>query len=253
LWTSQGRSEQSRRRAAAAGLTDAGSLGELIAQSDIILSVCPPHAAKEVACAVVALSFGGIYVDANAVSPATARSIARLVEDKGATFVDGGIIGLPPAQRGSTRLYLSGGEAKRVAALFDGSPLEAIVLEAPVGAASALKLAFASWTKGTAALLLAIRSLACAEGVNEALVAEWQRSMPELPRRSEETVKSHVYKAWRFVGEMGEMADAYRDAGLPEGFFLSAQEIYLRLAKYKDTTRPPSLAEVADVIRKAKA
>src|SRR5262245_44549316 len=97
-WASAGRGPQTAARAEAAGLTDVGSVGELARQADVILSICPPHAALDVA--VAARGFRGLYVDANAVSPATARKIASVVSDAGATYVDGGIIGLPPRGRG---------------------------------------------------------------------------------------------------------------------------------------------------------
>src|SRR2546425_5130966 len=136
LWASEGRSAPSRARAAADGLEDVGALGALVARSAVILSVCPPHAAADVARAVAALRFSGIYVDANAIAPATARNVGAIVERAGATFVDGGIVGPPPRTRGTTRLYLSGREAKRAGALFAETPLETITLDGPPGAAA---------------------------------------------------------------------------------------------------------------------
>jgi 3-hydroxyisobutyrate dehydrogenase-like beta-hydroxyacid dehydrogenase len=249
LWASEGRSAPSRARAAADGLEDAGTLGALVARSAVILSVCPPHAAADVARAVAAQRFSGIYVDANAIAPATARNVGAIVERAGASFVDGGIVGPPPRARGTTRLYLSGREAKRVGALLAESPLEAIALDGPPGAASALKMAYAAWTKGTSALLMAIRAMASAEGVDEALLREWQRSQPDLPARSETAVKSSARKAWRFVGEMEEMAATFAGAGLPDGFQRAAVDIYRRLAGYKDAATPPSVAEVSRTLR----
>src|SRR5215467_12153702 len=123
IWASAGRSPQTAARAATAGLRDAGTVSEVARQSEVILSICPPHAALDVA--VAAQGFRGLYVDANAVSPATARKIASVVSDGGATYVDGGIIGPPPRERGSTRLYLSGPQAAAAARLFDGTALDA--------------------------------------------------------------------------------------------------------------------------------
>ena len=253
LWVSEGRSSESRERAEGAGLEDAGTLAVLVSQSDVILSVCPPHAAADLARAVAACRFSGVYVDANAVSPATAREIGQIVGRSGATFVDGGIVGSPPRTRGSTRLYLSGSSAATVASLFKRSPLEAIVLEGPVGAASALKMAYASYTKGVSALLMAIRTLAISEGIDDALLGEWKRSHPELPARSESAVRGSAHKAWRFAGEMEEIAATFAGAGLPDGFHRAAAEIYTRLAGYKDTPEAPSVAEVADMLRKREA
>jgi 3-hydroxyisobutyrate dehydrogenase-like beta-hydroxyacid dehydrogenase len=244
LWVSEGRSPATRERAAGAGLEDAGSLGALVAASDVILSVCPPHAALDQAREVAARRFTGLFVDANAVAPATAREIGAIVEGAGATFVDGGIIGPPPRAAGSTRLYLSGREAKRAVALFESSALEAIAVNDSPGAASALKMAYAAYTKGSSALLMAIRALASCEGVDEALLAEWRRSQPELPKRSESAARDNARKAWRFVGEMEEIAATFEAAGLPGGFHEAAAEIYRRLAPYKDAATPPSMAEV---------
>src|SRR5262245_20077074 len=111
LWTSQGRSASTRARAAADGLEDGGTLEQLVKASDVILTVCPPEAAADVARTVSALGFSGLYVDANAVAPSTAREIGAIVEKTGATYVDGGIIGPPARSPGGTRLYLSGQEA----------------------------------------------------------------------------------------------------------------------------------------------
>ncbi len=244
LWASEGRSAGSRQRAAAAGLEDAGTVAALVAASDVVLSVCPPHAALAQAREVARLRFGGLYVDANAVAPATGREIGAVVEAAGAAFVDGGLIGPPPRNPGSTRLYLSGREAKRAAALFDGSALEAIAIGDAPGAASALKMAYAAYTKGSSALLMAIRALAASEGVDDALLAEWRRSQPDLPKRSEAAARDNARKAWRFVGEMEEIAATFEAAGLPGGFHQAAAVIYARLADYKDVATPPSMADL---------
>jgi len=254
LWASEGRSAGSRERAAAAGLEDARTVGAVVAASDVIVSVCPPHAAIEVARDVAGRRFAGLFVDANAVAPGTAREIGAIVETGGATFVDGGLIGPPPRNAGSTRLYLSGREGKRAAALFESSALEAIAIGDGPGAASALKMTYAAYTKGSSALLMAIRALAASEGVDDALLAEWRRSQPDLPKRSEAAARDNARKAWRFVGEMEEIAAAFAAAGLPGGFHEAAAEIYARLADYKDAATPPSMADlVAPLTRRPKA
>ena len=124
--------------------------------------------------------FLGIYLDANAVSAETARTIGG----RFGRFVDGGIIGPPPHEPGTTRLYLSGVEAERLVPLFAGTTIDARVVSDEPGAASALKMSYAGWTKGSAALFLAVRALAQAEGVEEKLLEEWQMSMPHLPAQS---------------------------------------------------------------------
>jgi hypothetical protein len=199
LWASDGRSDATRARATR--FEDARTLEELAARAEVIVSVVPPHVALDVARAVP--RFGGIYVDANAIAPATARAIEH------SRFVDGGIIGGPP----EPHLYLSGEEAATVQALFDDSPITARV----VPDASALKCAFAGWTKGSTALKLAVREFARRSGVEEALAAELDLDVNE---------ESVARKAWRFVGEMEEIASAYADEELPPGFHEAAAEMY---------------------------
>ena len=216
LWASEGRSEATAARADAACLTDARTVAELARRSDVVLSVCPPHAAAEVAEAV------GVFVDANAISPATTRRIAATF----ARFVDGGIVGGPPSESYGPRLYLSGADADAAAELFAGTPVTARVLSDGVGDASALKMAYASWTKGTAALLLAIREVARSEGVEEALLAEWRQSIPELEARLASAERSAAAKGWRWVAEMEEIAATFEAAGAPAGFHQAAADVF---------------------------
>jgi 3-hydroxyisobutyrate dehydrogenase-like beta-hydroxyacid dehydrogenase len=215
VWASEDRSEETRARADAADLEDVGSVAE-VARSDVVFSICPPHAAVEVARSLE--GFGGVYVDANAVSPATAARVAEVVGE----LVDGGIVGAPPSEPGTTRLYLSGAQAESIAELFRGSTLDARV----VSNASAVKMAYAAWTKGTAAMLLAIRELARREGVEEALLEEWDLSQPELRARYERALRSAEVKGWRWVGEMEEIAASFEADGLPGGFHRAAAEVY---------------------------
>lgn len=237
LWASHGRSPATAHRAAGAGLTDAGAITDVVRQAGIIVSVCPPHAALGVARSVA--GFRGIYADANAIAPQTARQVANIVTDLGASFVDGGIIGAPPRPQASTRLYLSGQRAAEVAALFTGTAVDARVIGDEPGAASALKMAYAAWTKGTAALLLAARALARAEGTERALLHEWAQSQPGLAERSLSAAESAVTKGWRWVGEMDEIAAAMVAHGLPEGFHRAAAEVFRRSPRLAPGTQAP--------------
>ena len=223
VWASEGRSAETRKRAEAAGLEDVGSAAK-VGRSDVVLSICPPHAALEVARSLGSLN--GLYVDANAVSPDTARKVAGVVRAGGGEPVDGGIVGSPPIEAGTTRLYISGPRARTVLELFAGSILDARVVSDEIGAASAVKMAYAAWTKGTAALLLAIRELARAEGIEPALLEEWGLSLPGLLERSERAARSADAKGWRWVGEMEEIASTFEAAGLPGGFHRAAAEVY---------------------------
>jgi len=209
IWVPEGRSAATAERARDLVADDPLS-------ADVILSICPPHAAREVARSVQ--TFTGIYVDANAVSPATSREIRALVP--GADFVDGGIIGPPPTIEGSTRLYLSGDRASDVAALFADTILDARV----VSDASALKMAYAAWTKGSAALIIAAHRLAETLGVDAELDEEWRSA--DLTARHAAALRAAEEKGWRWVGEMEEIARTFADAGLPEGFHRAAAEVF---------------------------
>jgi 3-hydroxyisobutyrate dehydrogenase-like beta-hydroxyacid dehydrogenase len=224
LWLADGRSAATRERAAGAGLRDAGTVDALCEGSDLVLSVCPPHAALDVARAIA--GYDGVFVDANAIAPATVDAVRAVVEGGGGRFVDGGIIGPPPQRDGTTRLYLSGADAALVAGAFDRTCVEAPVLGPEPGTASALKMAYAAWTKGTAAMLLAIRATARAGGVEDALLAEWERSQPDVPSRLAAAQDAAARKGWRWVGEMEEIAATLAAAGQPEGFHRAAAEVF---------------------------
>jgi 3-hydroxyisobutyrate dehydrogenase-like beta-hydroxyacid dehydrogenase len=243
VWASAGRGAATRRRAESCGLEEVDTLARAVQAADIAFSVCPPHAAMDLARAVAACGFSGVYVDANAISAETTRAVGRVVEAAGANYVDAGIIGPPPVPGANVRLYVCGSRAAEIASLFEGCIMRAIALEGPVGAASALKVCYAAWNKGATALLAGIRALAEQEGVDAALLAEWKISMPDIPKRSE-TVTVSARKAWRWIAEMEEIAASFEAAGLPAGFHLAAADIYRRLAGFKDAATPPSLAEV---------
>jgi 3-hydroxyisobutyrate dehydrogenase-like beta-hydroxyacid dehydrogenase len=218
-WASEGRSDATRARAA--GFIDLGNLDRLRDACDVVLSICPPHAAVEVATALAGLE--GVYVDANAVSPDTAARIGSIVGDR---FVDGAIIGPPPRTAGTTRLYLSGAGAPEVAALFARSDLDARI----VPDASALKMTYAAWTKGTTALLVAIRSAARSLGVEDELLTEWALSLPGLPTRSQQAARTGAERGWRWAYELEEVGRTFAAAGQPDGFGAAAAAVYRRLA-----------------------
>lgn len=232
IWAGSGRSSASKKRADEAGLTDVGSIADLCGTADIVVSICPPSAAIEVAESVADHGFDGTYIDANAISPATATNIGSIV----GRFVDGGVIGPPARSEGTTRMYLAGPGASDLAEFWASSPLDVRALSesADNAPASALKMAYAGWTKGQSALLLAINALASSSGVLEALRNEWDISQPGLGTRSEAVASGVSQKAWRFSGEMAEIAETMAAAGLPDGFHLAAEALYGRMADFKD-------------------
>lgn len=244
-WVSHCRSDETRQRAAAAELTLTETLDGALAHVDNVVSVCPPGAAVDVARSVRDRGFSGVYVDANAVSPATSRRIGAIA---GEGFVDGGIIGPPARRPGATRLYLSGDLASRVAAWFEGTLVDARVVEC---SASALKMCYAAYTKGSSALILAIRALAASQGVENALLSEWNISQPGLVARSDSAARGTSPKAWRFEGEMREIAATFGDAGLPSGFHEAASDIYRGMRELK-TVKDADIERVVEVLLASK-
>jgi 3-hydroxyisobutyrate dehydrogenase-like beta-hydroxyacid dehydrogenase len=214
LWASEGRSEATAERAA--GFTDVGSVAELVHASDIVLSICPPAAAEEVARQVFDAGFDGIFVEANAISPARMRRIAELAP----RVVDGSIIAAT-----GINLYLAGPDAGEAAALFPDGEVKAIVLPAEVGAASALKMAFGGWNKIGIALTWQARSLARGYGVEEWLDEEG------VPADRLERVAD---RAWRWAPEMEEIAEACEELQLPDGIPRGAAEFYRAVSERPD-------------------
>lgn len=249
-WASEGRTTETRCRAEAAGLQDAGSLARLCETCSAVVSVCPPEFAEEIARAVAGCSFRGLYLDANAIAPERARRIGRLLEESGATFVDGCVIGMPTQRRGETWLYVSGEHAEKIRPLFSSGPLEIEVLGDEIGQASALKMCFAAHSKGTAALLAAVMATSEVLGVRAALERQWSRSGPNVARAAA-SVKQAAPKAWRFVGEMREIADTFQSAGVPKGFAAAAEQVYERLAGFKGS-QEAGLEEVLRALTRGK-
>ena len=243
-WASNGRSPQTHERANSIHLRDLHSVMKMCDVCSVIISVCPPHAAEEVANEVIGSRFKGVYVDANAISPPRARHIDGLMSDAGVEFVDGGIIGGPAWKPKRTWLYLSGTAAHKVASYFSAGPLEISVIGMSPGKASALKMCYAAYTKGRTALLSAILAVAEAQGVREELANQWSRGGSDFAEQTNQRVRGVTAKAWRFVGEMEEIAATFERSGMPRGFHDAAAEVYRRIADFKDASDVPSLVEV---------
>lgn len=231
-WCSSGRSSATASRAADAGLTDLQTLSRLLDVCTTVISICPPAEAMAVAEQVAdeAADHRGLFVDANAISPDTSHRIEALITRRGVRYVDASVIGPPPTVPGQTRLYLSGADAPKAAQLFTGTVFEARTLGGNASSASALKMAYAAWTKGSGALLLAIRAMATHFGVDEALRAEWGESSPGFTARSEQSAAAAGAKAWRWVFEMEQVAATLDAAALPGDFGRAAAAMFARIA-----------------------
>lgn len=234
VWAVVGRSAATVKRAELADLIGVPDVASVARRCDLIISICPPEAALDVAEQVAAAlphraAAPPLYVEANAISPGTVRRIAAVLAP--ASVVDGAVIGPPAWRRGSTVLWLSGPEASTVAALFEASPFDGRVLGTGLGAASALKACFALQSKALPAIWLALAEAAEKAGVADALTGELTRAGVDFAARFAEISERAAPKAWRFAGEMDEAAATMAELGVPSGFSTAAAEIYRRLAK----------------------
>ena len=235
VWASEGRSAATAARAAAAGFRDVGALSDLVAASDVIVSLCPPAIAEELAGAVGAAGFRGVYVEGNAIAPARCERIALALRGAGCRAVDGAVIG-----SSSPNLYLSGDtdDVAAVAQLFAGGGVNAIRLEGGVGAASALKMAFGGWNKIGIALTAQAYAIARAYGVEDALVREGVEGDPVVRAGP---------KAWRWSAEMDELAATCENLGLPDAIARGAAAVFARWAARRD--QPAQLDELLNDLR----
>lgn len=230
IWAGAERGPATHQRAEKAGLRDCGDLATLCRKADIILSVCPPHDARRVAESVLESGFTGTFADCNAISPGSCLEIAGAFN--AGSFVDGGIVGGPAWHRDAgTTLYLSGKAAQDIEALFTDTTLNTHVISAEVGAASAMKMVFAAYTKGSTALLAAILGVADHYDVRNTLEAQWGEA---FSHQTHQRLTGNSVKAWRFAGEMREIAQTFAEAGLSAGFHEAAADTFERLAEFKD-------------------
>jgi L-threonate 2-dehydrogenase len=227
-----GRSEASVKRARVAGMTAASD--EDVARADFFLSIVPPadalSLAEKMAALIARFNRKPIYVDCNAVNPPTKTKIARVIAQCGSPFVDVGIIGAPPQQgHEGPAMYASGQDATRFAPLGSFG-LDVRVIEGPIGAASALKMSYAGITKGLTALASAMLLAATREGAAEALQGELARSQPALLAWFKRSVPNMFPKAYRFVGEMEEIADFVGEDAAARQMFEAFANLYTRIA-----------------------
>ncbi|HSK62002.1 MAG TPA: DUF1932 domain-containing protein [Actinomycetospora sp.] len=226
--------------------TDTGTLDGLVAAVDVVLLVVPPGAARaaggDLAAACTRTGARPLTVEMDAVAPATVAAIAAALPGD---LVDGAISGPPPRPdaAAATRVCLSGARAGEVAALA-APGLRWVVLDGPVGAASAAKACTASVRKGHQALLAHALVTAQAHGVLEAVLADLRLDFPAAGVAPAATAAT---KAWRFVDEMIEIAATQEDAGLTPALFEALAEVYRALATSEwGGRRPEDVPPVLD-------
>jgi 3-hydroxyisobutyrate dehydrogenase-like beta-hydroxyacid dehydrogenase len=224
----EGRSERTRRLAAEAGIEPVSSYGDLVREADLVLSILVPaqalNAARRVAQAISETAADVVYADCNAVSPGTVSAVGELIVEAGGTFVDASIIGGPPRGDSSPRLYVSGPDTSCVEALGQYG-LQVVVLGREIGLASAIKMCYAAWTKGSTALCTELLIAAKALGVFDALKQEFQSSQSMMMMRMQRLPAMPI-KSRRFVGEMVEISKTFGDLGLTPDMLSGAADVY---------------------------
>jgi L-threonate 2-dehydrogenase len=245
LTSLNGRGSETAARAKAAGMAAVGD--EEIAGSDFFLSILPPgdalSLAERFAPALTASNAKPVYVDCNAINPATVERVAAALAPTGCPFVDAGIIGSPPTPlpnpppqageervRGSPRFYASGPAAPRFATLRQYG-LDVRLLDGALSAASALKMSYAGITKGTQAIGAAMMLAATRAGSADALFAELQGSQKEMLAWFQRALALMPPKAYRWVAEMHEIAGFVGDDPTASELYQGAAHFYEHIAE----------------------
>jgi 3-hydroxyisobutyrate dehydrogenase-like beta-hydroxyacid dehydrogenase len=231
-----GRSASSIDRVRRAGLEVVHDDHRLTASVDFILSIVPPANALEIAARMRDplrhAASPPLFVDCNAIAPATMHLIER--ELASLPVIDAGIIGGPPAAgtqdpAAGPRFYASGPHAPRLA-ILNQYGLDIAVMDAPIGAASGLKLAYAGLTKGFTALAAAIITAASRDGLAEPLRLELARSQPDFLARIDRFVPAIYPKAYRWVAEMEQIAAFISDPGAGAAIYEGAARLFEAIA-----------------------
>lgn len=237
-----GRSERSRKLAEAGHVEDLGNLDAAIDAADMVLSILPPSAAIDQANAVAeSMTRTGstpVYVDCNAISPATTTSVGDIVQGAGAAFIDAGIIGLAPNKSSGTRFYVSGPDTSAMEAL-DGKGFKVISLGAEIGKASAMKMAYAGLTKGSWTLWTSVLLTAERNGLLDDLIAEFEHSQSVTLENMRRMVSALPADSGRWIGEMEEIAKTFREADVTGDFHDGAAWMFKLLSEtpYASETR----------------
>lgn len=236
-----GRSERTRGLSAQAGIREVASYDDLLREAELVLSILVPAeavaAARLVADGMRRVGRGPCFADCNAVSPATASTIAESITNAGGKFIDASIIGFPPAEGVVPRLYASGPHAE-VMSVLDGRGIEVVTLGDDIGAASGIKMCYASVTKGTFALYYAAAAAAEKLGLFDEFCRELAHSQPEVLKVMEHQLPLLAPKAFRWVGEMEEIAQTFDAAGATPLLHRGAAEVYRRVASSTSPDMP---------------
>ena len=256
----EGRSQRTRELAEKARIVDVPTYTQFATEADLILSIMVPaqamSAASMVAEALQKIDTTLTYADCNAIAPQTVRKLGEIITSADGMFVDASIIGPPPRTPGATRFYASGPNLDIFSEL-NNYGLDVRVLGEEVGLASAIKMCYASLTKGLTALCTELLTAASVLGVSEALTAEFQVSQSALFERMENGLPGMPPKARRWIGEMEEISATFAHVGLTPNILTGAADMYrfvgdTHLADLPPEARDefPNLAGLIEILAK---
>jgi 3-hydroxyisobutyrate dehydrogenase-like beta-hydroxyacid dehydrogenase len=229
-------------------------LDELVGHAEIVLSVLPPAEAlglaNRLASSIRRTGAQPLVADCNAIAPSTTQGIGRVIDMNGTRFVDACIIGPPPTLGSTaTRVYASGPHADELSALVPCG-LDVRVIGDAVGQASGLKMCYASVTKGLTAIATQQQVAATALGLSESLIRELEISQPELLEWMKAMVPGMPPKAYRWIGEMEEIAVTFDAVGVSPGMMLGAAQFYRDAAatRLSETPARPSTGDSMEAV-----
>ena len=229
-----GRSERTRTLAQQGNIRDVPSMQDLVREADLVMSILVPaeavNVARAVSDAIRDAEADTYFADCNATSPQTAETMDAIVTRAGGRFIDGSIIGGPPGRGAPPRLYVSGPDA-HVMSELDGKGIVVRPIGDAIGRASGIKMCYAAMTKGTSALHVALLTAAEALGLSEELAAELSSSQPQAYQRMETQLPSLPANAFRWIGEMEEIAATFDHVGVTPGFHQGAAEVFRLLSQ----------------------
>ncbi len=256
----KGRSTLTKKYANDAGFLCLKTYKEVLEESDIVFSILPPKKsfslATQIGKEMAKLKSKPIYVDCNAISPKNTNKINKIIVEAGCDFIDSGIIGPPPRNTNTTKFYVSGLQLNKLKEL-ETKRIKICPIGRDIGRASAMKMCYASLTKGTRALHAAVITVAEKHGLTEELKKEFLFSQKDIYKMMKNTQPRLPSVAGRWIGEMEEIADTFKEQGISPFFHLAAASIYqmmknspLSKEKSNNFNAKRSLEELAKIYAK---
>ena len=224
-----GRSQRTKDLAELAGIADVPDLNDMVAQSQIILSISVsemvPSICQRVADAIKATNANVLFSECNAISPQLSRQMEPIITEAGGRYIDASIVGGPPLNGSSPRFYASGDNTAEFEGLANFG-LDVRTAGTEVGQASGIKMCYAAMTKGSSALYSELLMAAEMMGLSDFVKAEFQSSQPAVLQRMERGLPGVPAKARRWVSEMEEIKDTFEHLGLTPHLFQGVADMY---------------------------